>query len=180
MRNPALAAGGNTGEPSRESGMIAACQLADARADCGMRIAFPGSARVRPSRGSSVILTPASSPSPGGQKNSVRDVRPGAARVVRPQTPPPPGSRLRRPAHLPRRRGAAGGLAALWQGEAGAARVSGGQSLLHEALRFLRGAALSGLPDPRCGQGAAARLASRREGRPCLSTSTTATNATAK
>ena len=56
------------------------------RAACGMRIAFPGSARVRPSRGSSASPTLGSSPSPGGQKNGVWDLRSGAARVVRPPT----------------------------------------------------------------------------------------------
>jgi hypothetical protein len=108
--------------------MIAECQCLDARAGCGMRIAFPGSARVRPSRGFSAIPTPASSPSPGGQKNGGRDLRPGAAWVVRPPAAPRPRPGLRRPAHLPRRRGAARGLSALWHGEAGAARLPGGQS----------------------------------------------------
>src|SRR6266508_6968664 len=69
--------------------------------------------------------------------------------------------RLRRPAHLPRCRGPARGLPTLWQGEAGAARVPGGQSLLHQALCLLCGATLSGVPDPGCGQGAAAGLAHR-------------------
>src|SRR6058998_2535575 len=90
-----------------------------------------------------------------------RNLRPGAARVVRPQAAPRPRPGLRRPAHLPRRRGAARGLSALWHGEAGAARLPGRQSLLHQALRLLRGAALSSLADPGRGQGAAARLAHR-------------------
>jgi hypothetical protein len=161
VRKPALAAVGNVAAAARESAMIAACQLPDARAGCGMRIAFPGSARVRPSRGFSAIPTPASSPSPGGQKNGLWDLRAGATRMVRPQAAPGPGSRLRRPAHLPRGRGAARGVSTLWQGEAGAARLPGRQSLLHQALCLLRGAALSGLADPGCGQGAAARLAHR-------------------
>ena len=162
MRNPALAAGGKAAEAARESGMIAACQRHDDRAGCGMRIAFPGSVRARPSRGSSAIPTRGSSPSPGGQKNGLWDLRPGAARVVRPQAPPGPRPRLRRPADLPRARGPAGGLPALWRGEAGAARLAGRQSLLHQALRLLRGPALSGRADPGRGRGAAPRLAHRQ------------------
>ena len=102
---------------------------------------------------------PHPSPSPGGQKNGLWDLRAGAGRVVRPHATARPGSRLRRPAHLPRRRDSARGVPALWHGEARAARLSGGQSLLHQTLCLLRGTALSGLPDPGCGQGAPAGLA---------------------
>ena len=157
MRRAALAAGGNVEAGTPESGMIAACRLRDARAGCGMRIAFRDSDQVRPSRGSSAIPTPVSSRSPGGQKNGLRDLRPGAARMVRPQAAPGPGSGLRRPADLPRRRSPARGLSALRHGEAGAPRLPGRHALLHQALRLLRGPALSGLPDPGCGQGAATR-----------------------
>ena len=83
MRNAALAAGGNVEAGTPESGMIAACRLHDARAGCGMHIAFRGSDPVRLSRGSSASPTPASSCSLGGQKNGLRDLRPGAARLVR-------------------------------------------------------------------------------------------------
>ena len=159
MRKPALGADGNTGEAARESGMIGACQLHNDRGGCGMRIAFPGSDPTRPSPGSSAIPTPASSPSPGGQKNGLWDLRAGAGRVVRPHATARPGSRLRRPAHLPRRRDSARGVPALWHGEARAARLSGVQSLLHQTLCLLRGTAPSGLPDPGCGQGAPAGLA---------------------
>src|SRR4029453_9822398 len=95
-------------------------------------------------------------------KKGLWDLRSGAARVVRPPAPPHSGSRLRRPADLPRPRGAARGLPPLSHGEAGAARLPGGQPLLHQALRLLRGPALSGLADPGRGQGAAARLAHRQ------------------
>ncbi len=91
MRNPALAAGRNAEAGASESRMIPVCQRSDLCAGCGMRIASRDSARVRPSRGSSAPPTPASSPSPGGQKNGVRDVRPGAARLVRSPTPPQRG-----------------------------------------------------------------------------------------
>jgi len=90
VRKPALAAGKNTGAGAQESGMIDACQRHDDRAASGIRIAFPGFAPARPSRGSSAIPTPASSPSPGAQKNGLRDLRAGAARVVRPQAAPRP------------------------------------------------------------------------------------------
>ena len=141
--------------------MIRACQHRDDRAGCGIRIALRDSDRARRSWGSSGTRTPGCSPSPGGQKNGLRDLRPGAARVVRPQAAPRPRPRLRRPAHLPRGRGPARGLPALRHGEAGAARLPGRQSLLHQALRLLRGPALSGLADPGRGQGAASRLAHR-------------------
>jgi len=52
---PALAAVGNVPAGARESAMIAACQLRDAGAGCGMRIAFRDSNRARPSSGSSAI-----------------------------------------------------------------------------------------------------------------------------
>src|SRR2546425_9098667 len=69
---PALAAVGNVAAAARESAMIAACQLRDARAGCGMRIVFRDSNRARPSSGSSAIPSRASSRSPGGQKNGLR------------------------------------------------------------------------------------------------------------
>src|SRR5712691_9568938 len=141
--------------------MIIACRLHDTRAGCGIRIAFRSSDPVRSSSGSSVIRTPASSRSSGGQKNRLRNLRPGAAWLVRPQTAPGARSRLRRPAHLPRARGATRGLSALRHGEAGTPRLPGRQSVLHQALRLLRGAPLSGLADPGRGQRAAPRLAHR-------------------
>jgi hypothetical protein len=92
--------------------------------------------------------TPVSSRSPGGQK------RAGGicGRVQRGwydrQTAPSARSRLRRLAHLPRRRGAARGLSAL-----------------HEALRLLRWPARPGVPDPGCGQGVSTRRAHRESAR---------------
>ncbi len=70
MRKPALGASGNAEAGTPKSGMIHACQLFDDSAGCGMRIAFRGSARVRPSSGSSAIPSRPSSRSPGGQKGS--------------------------------------------------------------------------------------------------------------
>ena len=161
MREPALAAVGKAGGVAQESGMLRACQHRDDRAGCGTRIGLRGSDRARRSWGSSGTRMLGCSRSRPGQKNSLRDVRARAPGVVRSQAAPRPRPLLRGSAHLPRRRGPAGGLPALWHGEAGATRLPGRQSLLHQALRLLRGPALSGLPDPRRGQGAAPRLAHR-------------------
>src|SRR5918995_1951394 len=165
MLEPALAAGETVAAGARESAMIGACQLRDDRAGCGMRIASRGSDRVQRSPASSAIPSRASSPSPGGQKNGLWDVRPSAAGLVRPQVAPSPGSGLRRSADLPRCRGPAGGLPALWEGETGTARPPGPQTLLQQTVRLLRGPALSGLADPGRGQGTAPRLAHREGAR---------------
>src|SRR2546425_9791581 len=53
-------------------------------------------------------------PSTGGQKTGLRNLRAGPARVVRPQAERRSRPRLRRPADLPRGRGPARGLPALW------------------------------------------------------------------
>src|SRR5918996_2434961 len=94
MVEPALTAVETVAAGAQESAMIGACQLRDDRAGCGMRIAFRGSDRVQPSPESLGIPSRASSPSPGGQKNGVRGVQAGPARLVRPQATPRPRSRL--------------------------------------------------------------------------------------
>ena len=139
MREPALGAVGKAEAAARESGMIDACQLHDDRAGCGTRIASWDSDRVRSSPGSSASPTPASSPSPGAQKNRLWDLRVGPARVVRSQAPSHPRPVLRRRPYLSRGRGAARQLPPLRQREAGAARLPGRQSLLHQAPCLLRG-----------------------------------------
>jgi len=171
---PALAAGKSVTARTSESSSITACRLHDLCAGCGIHIASRGSNRVQRSRGSSASPTPASSGSPGGQKNRLRDLRSGAARLVRSQAAPGARSLVRRPAHLPRVRGAPRGLSALWHGEAGAARLPGRQSLLHQALRLLRGPALSGLADPGRRQGAASRRAHREGARAAVHARATA------
>src|SRR5207245_10445253 len=103
--------------------MIDACQLPDDRADVDP---------ARPSPGSSAIVTPASSPSLGGQKKACAPAA-GCSVDCTTATTPYPGSRLRRPADLPRGRGPARGLSALWHCEAGAASLPGGQSLLRQS-----------------------------------------------
>src|SRR5712691_5582459 len=85
VRKAALGAAGNAGEAVPELGMICVCQRHDAPAGCGTRIAVRDSVRARPSWGSSGTRTRGYSPSPGGQKNGLRNLRPRPARVVRPQ-----------------------------------------------------------------------------------------------
>jgi len=129
--------------------MIVACRFHDTRAGGGMRTAFRASTRVRRSRGSLASPTPAAFDVPGGQKNGRRDLRPGAAQLVRSQTASRPRPRVRRRPDLPRGRGAARGLSALRHGEAGTARLPGRQCFVHQALRLLRRAPLSSLADSR-------------------------------
>ena len=118
--------------------MMSACQHRDDGAGCGIHIVLRVSDRAQRSWGSSGIRTHGCSPSLGGQKNGLRDLWSGAARVVRPQVAPRPRPRLRRSAHLPRVRGPAGSLPAVRRGEARGARLPGRQSVLHQALRLLR------------------------------------------
>src|SRR6266571_5583410 len=73
------------------------------------------------------------------KKNGMRVLRSRADGLVRPQGPPGTRSVLRRHADISGIGGAAPRLSRLWQGEAGAARLSGGQSTLHQALCLLCG-----------------------------------------
>src|SRR5580704_7997833 len=59
--------------------------------------------------------------------------------VVRPQGPPCTRSFVRRHADISGIGGAADRVPPLWQGEAGTARLSGGQSVLHQAFCVLWG-----------------------------------------
>src|SRR5919106_1988159 len=174
MMEPALAAVETVAAGARESAMIGACQLRDGRAGCGMHIAAQGSDRVQPSPASSAIPSRASSPSPVGQKNGVWGVRAGPAWLVRLQATPRSRSRLWRSAGLTPAPGPGGGPPALWQGETRTARLLGRQSLLYQAVRLLRGAALSGLADPGRGQGAAPGLAHREGARAAVHARATA------
>ena len=85
VRKAALGAAGKPGEAAPELGIMRVCQHRDDPAGCGMRIASQDSVRARPSWGSSGTRTHACSPSPGGQKNGLRNLRACPARVVRPQ-----------------------------------------------------------------------------------------------
>jgi len=79
----------------------------------------------------------------GAQKNSVRFLWASTRGLLRPH--PAAGSRsvVRRHAHLSRFRSAARGMPELRQSETRAAGLLGRQPVLHQALRLLRGAALS-------------------------------------
>jgi hypothetical protein len=109
--------------------------------------------------GSLAIRRRGSSHSFGGQKNGVRYVWDGAPELVRSTHAADPRSVLRRHTGLPRTRCATRPLPALWQGEARAPGLSGGQPVLHEAVRLLRRPALSQCHDPGRGQRPAPGLA---------------------
>ena len=94
-----------------------------------------------------------SSRSPGAPKNRLRHVWPDRAHLVRPAAVPRAGPALRRSAHLSRVRSPSGRLPALWRREAGAPRLAGRQSALHQALCALRGQPVSGDVDQGSGGG---------------------------
>jgi len=159
VRKAALGAAGKTGEAAPELGIMRVCQHRDDPAECGMCIASEDSVRARPSWGSSGTRTHACSPSPGGQKNGLRNLRACPARVVRPQA-------ARRVRDL-----GCGDLRiylevevrrvpcpALWPGEAGTARLPG-RHPMHQVLRLLRGPASSGTTAGRAGRAASSSTA---------------------
>src|SRR5271156_720042 len=92
-------------------------------------------------------------------KKGVRLLRSRPDGLVRPQGAPCARSFVRRQADISGIGGAADCLSPLWQGEAGTARLPGGQSALYQALCVLCGPALSGGDDQRCGGGIGAGLA---------------------
>ena len=95
----------------------------------------------------------------GAQKNYLRQLRESAAGLVRPKDSA--GSRpvVRGYPGVPGVRGAPGLLPELWQSEARASGVFGGQPVLHQALCVLCGATVSHGDHQRCGQGTEAGLA---------------------
>jgi hypothetical protein len=119
--------------------MIPGCENTDA---CGTRTASPASVRVQRYTGYSVTPRPESSASIGGGKNRLRRVWPRPSSVLRPQAAPSTRPAVRGHAGLPGAGGPARRVQALRQGEAGATGLAGGQSVLHQALRRLRGAAV--------------------------------------
>ena len=92
-------------------------------------------------------------------KNDVRVLWSGPDGLVRPQGPSRARSVVRGHADIPGAGGAAPRLPQLRQGEEGAARLSGGQSALHQALRLLCRATLPAGFDRGRGEGAGAGLA---------------------
>src|SRR4030067_644842 len=104
-----------------------------------MPIGFPASVPPPPSEGSSATPRPASSGSNGGGKNSVRCLRNGSPHLLRPPGSPGPGSLLRRHTGVPSDPHPAGPVQTVREGETGVAFLPLRQSLLHEAVRLLRG-----------------------------------------
>ncbi len=141
-----------------KSGMLAGCEHTDAS---GTPIAFPVSGRVQRYGASSVIRRPASFASGGGGKNGLRRVRQRPASLLRPQDPSSPRPPLRRHAGLPGARDPPRPLRALRRREAREAGLAGRQPALHQAVRLLRGPALSPDHDQGGGRGTWPRLARR-------------------
>ena len=119
--------------------MIAGCEHTDAS---GTPIAFPISGQVQRYGASSVTRRPASFASSGGEKNGMRRLRTRPSRLVRPEDTPSPRPALRGHADLPGAGDSSRRVQEVRQGEAGEAGLAGGQSVLHQALRLLRGTAL--------------------------------------
>ena len=109
---------------------------------CGMHTPSRDFVRSPRCAACSVIRERGSSLSNGAQKNALRRLRTSALGLVRPT--PAPGSRSVqwRRTHPAGARGASCCVQALRAREARAAGVPGGQSLVHQALCLLRGAAL--------------------------------------
>src|SRR5947209_5946110 len=84
-----------------------------------------------------------SSPSSGAEKNALWRLRSGVLDVLRPAAATSPGSLLRRQAGLPRLLSAPGLLWAVRRREERTAGLAGRQPAVHQAIRLLRGPALS-------------------------------------
>ena len=94
-----------------------------------------------------------------GQKNGVWQLRESASSLVRPPSPPDSRFAMRRYAGVPGVRGTPGALSKLWQSEARATGVFGGQSVLHQTLCLLCRAAVSDGNGPGHRQGTQTGLA---------------------
>ena len=119
--------------------MIPGCEDDDRWQTC---TASPASVQVQRYTGYSVTPRPESSVFIGGGTNSLRRVWPRPSSWLRPQAAPSTRPALRGHASLPGAGGPARRVQELRQGEAGATGLAGGQSILHQALRLLRGAAV--------------------------------------
>ena len=98
---------------------------------------------------------PESFDSPDGKKNDLWSLRYGTLDLLRPQSPIGSRPPLRRHAGLPRTGNPTGSVPEVWQGEAGEVCLFGQQSVLHQAVCFLRREALQYLHGQRCAPGAA-------------------------
>src|SRR6202040_1000761 len=94
----------------------------------------------------------------GAEKNDLRFLWPIPSGLVRPQTAARPRPVLRRYARLRGIRSATRGWPTVRCREARETAVAGGQPLLHQALRLLRGAPLPQFGAARCGARIAPRL----------------------
>ena len=116
----------------------------DQRSDggvCQMGIRSHAFERMRPCAACLVIRLYGSCGLIGAQKNGLRLLRSHPDGLVRPQGPARARSFVRRHADISGTGGTAPRLPPLRQGEAGTARLSGGQSALHQALCLLSGGA---------------------------------------
>src|SRR3989337_2746469 len=125
--------------PLENSGKIAECENTAAST---MPIGFPASVTPPPFEGSSATPRPASSGSNGGGKNSVRCLWNGSPHLLRPQGPLGSGSLLRGHPGSPSDPHPPGPVQTVREGETGVAFLPLRQSLLHEAVRLLRGTAM--------------------------------------
>ena len=126
--------------------------------DFGICIGLLDSIRNTPLRGFSGTRRLGSSALYVGGKNSLWCLWHRSSHVLRPQDPKSSGPLLRGCSHLPRSGDPTSGLPKVQEGEAREAGVACGQSFLHQTICLLCGAAVSGLGDQGCGQGAAPRL----------------------
>jgi len=133
-----------------KSGTIPGCENTDA---CGTPTAFPGSVRAQRCAAFSVTRKRGSSAFVGGEKNGLRSLRPRSSSLVRSQTASSTGPALWGHAGLPGAGDPPRGVQGLRQSEAGEAGLAGGQAVLHQALRLLRGPSLPEHDDQGRGRG---------------------------
>lgn len=124
-----------------ESGMQLVC---DQSSDLRIRIGSPDICRSRWSRAFSETRMSGSSGRGVGKKNGLRDLRPSASHLLRPEGAPGAGPRLRGSTHLPGRGGATSPLSELREGEAGAVGLAGRLAVLHQAVCLLGRPAMPG------------------------------------
>ncbi len=123
-----------------------------------MRTGLSVSVRSPGSVASSEIPRRGSCGSCAGEKNGLRSLWAESANLLRPHDPSSTRPLLWRHPGVPGVRGAARVLPELRRREAGASAVVGQQPLLHQTVRLLCRAALSGLDDPGCGSRTPPRL----------------------
>src|ERR1035441_10126162 len=121
--------------------------------NCAMRIGFPDLCRRPRCMVFSVIPECDSCRCGGGKKNGLRPVWNSVPQLLRSPAVGGSGSVLRSLAGLLGTRAAAGRLPGVRQGEARTFALAGEQSVLHQTVRLLRGAAVPRLDDQGGGRG---------------------------